>query len=211
MKIATVLSVSALLAMFSVVACSSPTTPASDKSDSADSTKDDDSDSTPAKKTSSTNNTSTTNNNTPAATTTTTGTTTDTQSAAEQKCDTCMASKDPKVAALFTCLDAAKSDSDAEACEKTAGCDSEDPNNACGKAAAACQTECQDAANEADQQMDQQEAACKACVASNTQATAIETCFGNAQSQADADKCDKMQCDSSCESAYDKCDKECSF
>jgi len=209
MKIATVLSVSALLAMFSAVACSSPTTPAGgDKSDSADSAGDNDKDPTPAKKSTST----ATNDNTAAATTTTptTNTTTAADGAADA-CDSCMAAKDPKVAAMFDCMDKADSQAAADACAKTAGCDSDDPNNACGKAAAACQTQC-DAADQAEQQQEQQqEAACTACVASNTQASAIEKCYGAAQSDADAKKCDAMQCDDTCESAYDKCDKECAF
>jgi hypothetical protein len=202
MKIATVLSVSAFLAMFSVVACSSPTTPAGgdDSSDSA-ATKKADKDSDDDDKDSKTSTTSNTNTNTNTNTTPATGD--DDDDDAFAACDTCMANKEPKYKQALDCAEKASSEDAADQCFVSAGCDGS-ANDICEKAHDACQAECK----AADDQMEAEDQAWDACVSKNAQAKAINDCEIAAKSEADFDKCDAMQCDQNCENTFETCDSQ---
>lgn len=211
MKIATLLSVSAVLAMFSVVACSSPTTPATgDKEDNASSKGDDDDGDKTDKKTDKTTQTTQTNKGGD-DTDTTAGN--DGPSAAQKTCNTCMAGKEPKFKTALDCAEKATSAEAADkcfadACGTTAG-------NVCAKAHDACSSECAafDAEEEKDAQGPSEEESqkCLTCVSGNASAKAIVSCFAGAQTDADFKKCDDLdaKCDSGCQAAFKKCNAEC--
>jgi len=211
MKIATVLSVSALLAMFSAVACSSPTTPASDKSNSADSKGDDDD----AKDTKSTKDTKSSATNTPSSTGSTTnpGTTTAAGGdASEAACDTCL-SADPTMKKVVDCQAKCSDTDDAcfGKCASDNGCAENDQNSACAKQFASCQSKCEPPApTQAEQQ------ACATCLSgqNNAQVNAIEKCYADAKDEASATKCGNLEdsaCDAKCQAAYKTCDSKCGF
>lgn len=211
MKIATLLSVSAVLAMFSVVACSSPTTPATgDEEDNASSKGDDDDGDKADKKTDKTTQTTQTNKGGD-DTDTTAGN--DGPSAAQKTCNTCMAGKEPKFKTALECAEKATSADAADkcftdACGTTAG-------NVCAKAHDACSSECAafDAEEEKDAQGPSEEESqkCLTCVSGNASAKAIVSCFAGAQTDADFKKCDDLdaKCDSGCQAAFKKCNAEC--
>lgn len=218
MKIATVLSVSALLATFSVVACSSPTTPVggdSDKSDSADSKSD--------AKDSKSSTSSKSNTSSPASTASNTQTTTNgtTTTASEAACTSCLAA-DPTMKKVMDCTAKCADTDDAcfVKCGTDNGCAENDPNSACAKQSKTCADKCQgaDGANGttdgAPTQAEQQ--ACNTCLTAknNAQVNAIEKCFAASKDQAGDDKCDQLAqstCDQACDAAYKACADKCPF
>lgn len=206
MKIATVLSVSAFLAMFSVVACSSPATTDGgdeDQNDSA-STKGD-------KDTKSTKDKTSTADNTNTATDTDTSTST---GATEATCQACYeANADFKKAA--TCAEAAKDDAAAEKCFEDIGCTEANQGGICAELDQQCESKCPAGDDDDDDggMTEEEEQACITCAAksTNAQVKAIEKCYNDAEAGNDDaafDKCDDMfesKCDSACQAAYDKC------
>ena len=207
MKISTVLSASALVAMFSVVACSSPTTPISGSKSDADTSDEKDSDSKKDSK-SSTSSSKTSSPTSPASNTTgTTGTpaTTGTTDASEAACKTCL-SAEPKYKAGMDCSakcakgDAACSDK----CFKDAGCNFDSETDVCSKIEETCADKCEPPPPTNDEL-----AACTQCMAANPQAAAINTCLNNAKSDDDANKCFDMQCDSACQNTEKSCESKC--
>lgn len=204
MKIATVLSVSAFLAMFSVVACSSPATTDGgdeDQNDSASTKGDKDTKSTKDK-------TSTANDNTATDTDTSTST-----GATEATCQACYeANADFKKAA--TCAEAAKDDAAAEKCFEDIGCTDANKGGICAELDQQCESKCPAGDDDDDGGMtEEEEQACITCAAksTNAQVKAIEKCYNDAEAGNDDaafDKCDDMiesKCDSACQAAYDKC------
>ncbi|MFO0741362.1 MAG: hypothetical protein U0270_36035 [Labilithrix sp.] len=214
MKIATLLSVSAVLAMFSVVACSSPTTPATgDEEDNASSKGDDDDGDKADKTTDKTDKTTQTTQTNKGGDDTDTTAGNDGPSAAQKTCNTCMAGKEPKFKTALECAEKATSADAADkcftdACGTTAG-------NVCAKAHDACSSEC--AAFDAEEEKDaegptkEETQKCLTCVSGNASAKAIVSCFAGAQSDADFKKCDDLdaKCDSGCQAAFKKCNAEC--
>jgi hypothetical protein len=212
MKLANVLSASALLAILGLVACSTPTAAKTDDKDNTSDEGDDDKDEKETKD----GKTSPTNTPTGGDTGTTAGDDDDddddgAMSAAQQACFACV-SKDAQYKAALECEKAA-GDDETKADKCFAACDTED-GGFCETARKACASECA-AADAEDQKEDAAEEAndkkCAECAAksTNSQVKAIEACFSAAgDDDTKGEKCDAMfdsKCDATCQSVYEKC------
>jgi hypothetical protein len=95
-----------------------------------------------------------------------------------------------------------------EKCASDNGCAEDIASSACEKQFDKCEDKCErPAPTDAELQ------ACATCLSgqNNAPVNAMEKCFNDAQDEASAQKCDAMQCDASCESAYTACDSKCGF
>jgi hypothetical protein len=219
MKLASLLSVSALVAMMGAVACSSSAPAGKDTAD-VNADDDDDKDDKDGKDGKDDKDGKTTPTNPTGGDQNPAENPGDAQgpTAAQKTCMTCMASKNTQYKAAQDCAKAAGTDqAKAEKC--FSACDTAD-GGFCKKAHDSCASECEAADKEAEEAGGGEEGGpgggedleqCISCVAktSNSQVKAIEACFESAgDDQAKNEKCEGMfetKCNSSCQKVYQDC------
>ncbi|MBX3230168.1 MAG: hypothetical protein KIT84_24955 [Labilithrix sp.] len=202
MKIATVLSLSAVFALTTLVAsvgCSAPPPDGKDGKSSAQQKEgdddNDDGDSADKKQSPASTTTKPSNGETPSAT------------GSEEACDTCLAGT-PKMGLVLQCEKDAKDDAAAEKCF-TDVCGTDEETSVCNADFDTCKAQCAgvDGEDGDDGELTpDEEAALVACLAKIPKAKAADECEQKCNNEACADKCwEACDNDQACSDAADKC------